>query len=74
MLTNRVSLEYSVLSTGLSVKVEMSIMVATATWYWRDQRTEYLILIDLNTNSHLRLEATILDSRGLDFSNLKAKN
>lgn len=74
MLTNQVSLEYSVLSTGLSVKVEMSIMVATATWYWRDQQTEYLILIDLNTNSHLRLEATILDSRGLDFSNLKAKN
>lgn len=42
MLTNQVSLEYSVLSTGLSVKVEMSIMVATATWYWRDV---YLVLI-----------------------------
>lgn len=54
--------------------MEMFIMVATATCNWYDQLNECLILIDVNSDSHMWLVAIMLDSTGLDFSNLKAKS
>lgn len=49
--------------------MDMFIMdIVTATCDWYDRWTDCLILIDINSDSHM------LDSTGLDFSNLKAKS